>query len=165
MDTFVDSSSGINARFTAPWEDNPTDPSVADAWLPVDQYIAASSMRSCTCSIPASSPARCAKTGHVGLDEPFKGLFTQGMVVHETYSRARGPSANGLSPHRSASRKLKARARPICSTRRRSRHRLDREDVEVQEECRRSDDIIASYGADTARFFVLSDSPRRPTAT
>ena len=60
------------------------------AGCPSTSISAASSTRSCTCSIRASSPAPCSKTGHVGMDEPFAGLFTQGMVVHETYRNATG---------------------------------------------------------------------------
>ena len=51
---------------------------------------AASSTRFCTCSTRASSPARCANAACVGMDEPFAGLFTQGMVVHETYRARNG---------------------------------------------------------------------------
>jgi len=60
-----------------------------DYWMPVDQYIGGSSMPSSTCFIRGSSRAlkRC---GYLDLDEPFAGLFTQGMVCHETYQSETG---------------------------------------------------------------------------
>ena len=56
---------------------------------------AGSSMRSCTCSTPASGPGRCSGSAGSTSTEPFKGLFTQGMVTHETYQGADG---SWLSP-------------------------------------------------------------------
>ena len=56
---------------------------------------AGSSMRSCTCSTRASGPGRCSASGEIGIAEPFKGLFTQGMVTHETY---RAGDGSWLSP-------------------------------------------------------------------
>ena len=93
-----------------------------------------------------------------GIDEPFAGLFTQGMVVHETYRAAeRRP---GSCPRTSASRPRAAQRRAF--------HVATGEPVEIGpiEKMSKSklntvdpDDIIASYGADTARWFMLSDSP------
>jgi leucyl-tRNA synthetase len=84
MDTFVDSS-WYFARFTAPWENEsrPIRP-VANRWLPVDQYIGGIEHAILHLLYSRFFTRAMRETGHVGLDEPFKGLFTQGMVVHET---------------------------------------------------------------------------------
>ena len=87
MDTFVDSS-WYFARFTDPWITTaPTDRAVVDAWLPVDQYIGGIEHAILHLLYSRFFTRAMKATGHVGLDEPFAGLFTQGMVVHETYSQ------------------------------------------------------------------------------
>src|SRR5262249_10243144 len=90
MDTFVDSS-WYFVRFTDPWnESSATTRGIADAWMPVDQYIGGIEhailhlLSTRFCLRPRRRP------GKMGLDEPFAGLFTQGMVVHETYRKADG---------------------------------------------------------------------------
>ena len=96
---------------------------------------AASSTRFCICSIRASSPAPCARCGHVGMDEPFAGLFTQGMVVHETYRTKAGDWADaGRRQDRGPGR---CAPRHAHLDRRAGRDRRHREDVEVEEEHRR----------------------------
>src|SRR5919107_4140766 len=89
MDTFVDSSWYFE-RFTAPWASDPTDPKAATEWLPVDQYIGGVEHAILHLLYSRFFTRAMRQTGHVGLDEPFAGLFTQGMVVHETYRDARG---------------------------------------------------------------------------
>ena len=86
MDTFVDSS-WYFARFTAPWNERrrPTPARRPIDWLPVNQYIGGIE-HAILHLLYSRFFARAMKaTGHLDLDEPFKGLFTQGMVVHETY--------------------------------------------------------------------------------
>ena len=88
MDTFVDSS-WYFARFTDPWiDDAPTDRKVVDDWLPVDQYIGGIEHAILHLLYSRFFTRAMKATGHVGIDEPFAGLFTQGMVVHETYQKA-----------------------------------------------------------------------------
>ncbi len=156
MDTFVDSS-WYFARFTAPWEDRPTDPQAADAWLPVDQYIGGIEHAILHLLYSRFFTRALHAAGHLNVDEPFKGLFTQGMVVHETY---RATDGSWLDPsevrieHHGAGRKA---------------FRIDNgEDVvigplEKMSKSRRNtigpEEITASYGADTARWYMLSDSP------
>ncbi|MEO1745654.1 MAG: leucine--tRNA ligase, partial [Pseudomonadota bacterium] len=84
MDTFVDSS-WYFARFTAPHEHNPTSPKQASSWLPVDQYIGGIEHAILHLLYSRFFARAMSRTGHMAVDEPFKGLFTQGMVVHETY--------------------------------------------------------------------------------
>jgi leucyl-tRNA synthetase len=97
------------------------------------------------------------KTGHVGLDEPFAGLFTQGMVVHETYRNANGewlPPAEvrveGEGSGRRAYAKEGGEELVIGAIEKMSKSKRNTVDPS---------DIIESYGADTARWFMLSDSP------
>ena len=159
MDTFVDSS-WYYTRFTAPWENAPTDPKVADAWLPVDQYIGGIEHAILHLLYSRFFTRAMRATGHVGLDEPFKGLFTQGMVVHETYSRGDGARRDWIEPAQIRIEELDGKRRALM---------LDSGDevaigaIEKMSKSKKNvvdpDDIIASYGADTARFFVLSDSP------
>jgi len=159
MDTFVDSS-WYFARFTAPWEKTPTNPSTVDHWLPVDQYIGGIEHAILHLLYSRFFTRAMKATGHAGLDEPFKGLFTQGMVVHETYSRGQGAQREWVTPaeiiivendgKRQAS--LIETGEPITIG---SIEKMSKSKKNVVD----PDDIIASYGADTARFFVLSDSP------
>ncbi len=89
MDTFVDSSWYFD-RFTNPWiKSEPTDRTVVDAWMPVDQYIGGIEHAILHLLYSRFFTRAMKATGRVGLDEPFAGLFTQGMVVHETYQNRR----------------------------------------------------------------------------
>ncbi|MCT6918999.1 MAG: leucine--tRNA ligase, partial [Bifidobacteriales bacterium] len=89
MDTFVDSS-WYYARFTAPWENEPTNKEAIKKWLPVDQYIGGIEHAILHLLYSRFFMRAMKMTGHVNIDEPFKGLFTQGMVVHETYHNKDG---------------------------------------------------------------------------
>ena len=90
---------------------------------------AGSSMRSCTCSTPASGPARSSGWARSASSEPFKGLFTQGMVTHETYRERRRPLAQ---PRRDRDPRRRRTGR-ACD-RRRGPARPRRENVQVEEE-------------------------------
>ena len=90
MDTFVDSS-WYFARFTDPWNDKaPTTLPVVNRMLPIDQYIGGVEHAILHLLYSRFFTRAMKMTGHAGLDEPFAGLFTQGMVVHETYQKADG---------------------------------------------------------------------------
>ena len=157
MDTFVDSS-WYFARFTDPWnEHSPTDPAVVNHWLPVDQYIGGIEHAILHLLYSRFFTRAMQKTGHSNHAEPFAGLFTQGMVVHETYKDADGQwlspaeiiisSENGQRKAVRVSDKVPVSIGAIEKMSKSKRNTVD------------PDDIIASFGADTARWFMLSDSP------
>jgi leucyl-tRNA synthetase len=157
MDTFVDSS-WYFARFTDPWiTDAPTDPAIANAWMPVDQYIGGIEHAILHLLYSRFFTRAMKKTGHIGMDEPFAGLFTQGMVVHETYKKKDGTwvmpaevKIEGGEGARKAT--LLATGEPV-----------EIGPIEKMSKSKRNtvdpDDIMESYGADVARWFMLSDSP------
>src|SRR4029079_9023057 len=87
-------SSWYFARFTAPHAKTPTERAAADRWLPVDQYIGGIEHAILHLLYSRFFTRAMRDTGHLGLAEPFAGLFTQGMVVHETYRRADGTWAS-----------------------------------------------------------------------
>src|SRR5258705_214365 len=90
MDTFVDSS-WYFARFTDPWNENaPTTRAVVDRLMPVDQYIGGVEHAILHLLDSRFFIRVINTTVHIGMDEPFDGMFTQGMVVHETYQKADG---------------------------------------------------------------------------
>jgi leucyl-tRNA synthetase len=157
MDTFVDSS-WYFARFTDPWNETaPTDRQVVDRWLPVDQYIGGIEHAILHLLYSRFFTRAMQATGHVGLDEPFAGLFTQGMVVHETYRKKNGEwvepadvAIEGIGETRRATLKTTNEPIVIGAIEKMSKSKKNIVDP---------DDIIAAYGADTARWFMLSDSP------
>ncbi|EJZ20790.1 leucine--tRNA ligase, partial [Rhizobium sp. Pop5] len=159
MDTFVDSS-WYFTRFTAPWEGKPTDPEAANRWLPVDQYIGGIEHAILHLLYSRFFTRAMRETGHVAATEPFKGLFTQGMVVHETYSRGAGSSRDWVAPADIRIEEIDGKRRAFLLA---TNEEVSIGSIEKMSKSKKNvvdpDDIIASYGADTARFFVLSDSP------
>jgi leucyl-tRNA synthetase len=157
MDTFVDSS-WYFARFTDPWiKTAPTDLKCVNEWLPVDQYIGGIEHAILHLLYSRFFTRAMHKTGHIVMDEPFAGLFTQGMVVHETYRSKSGDwvepanvKIDGLGDQRRATLAASGEAVEIGSIEKMSKSKKNTIDP---------DDIIAAYGADTARWFMLSDSP------
>jgi len=159
MDTFVDSS-WYFTRFTAPWEKQPTDPAAANRWLPVDQYIGGIEHAILHLLYSRFFTRAMRETGHVNVKEPFKGLFTQGMVVHETYSRGTGMHREWISPADIRIEEIDGKRIAYLLE---GGEEIAIGSIEKMSKSKKNvvdpDDIIASYGADTARFFVLSDSP------
>jgi leucyl-tRNA synthetase len=157
MDTFVDSS-WYFVRFTDPHNFSaPDDPAMADHWLAVDQYIGGIEHAILHLLYSRFFTRAMRKCGYLDLDEPFAGLFTQGMVVHETYRDADGqwlaPSeirVEGDGDRRRAFLVEGSEPVEIGPTEKMSKSKRNTIDP---------DEIIATYGADTARWFMLSDSP------
>jgi leucyl-tRNA synthetase len=157
MDTFVDSS-WYFARFTDPWITSaPTDRKAVDRFLPVDQYIGGVEHAILHLLYSRFFTRAMKATGHAGLDEPFEGLFTQGMVVHETY---RDKNGEWVMP---TDVKIEGAGDQRCATLATTGEPVEIGAIEKMSKSKRNtvdpDDIIGSYGADTARWFVLSDSP------
>ena len=157
MDTFVDSS-WYFIRFTDPWsESSPTTPAIANKWMPVDQYIGGIEHAILHLLYSRFFTRGMKKCGYVGIDEPFAGLFTQGMVVHETY-RTKG--GEWVEP---ASVKIEGMGDARTATLLKTGEPIEIGSIEKMSKSKKNtvdpDDIIAAYGADTARWFMLSDSP------
>ncbi|MGB5091781.1 MAG: leucine--tRNA ligase [Parvibaculum sp.] len=153
FDTFVDSS-WYFARFCAPRASTPTDRAAVDYWLPVDQYIGGVEHAILHLLYSRYFSRAMEGTGHLGLKEPFDGLFTQGMVTHETYKGADGrwlfPEEVSITEEGSAvhvETGEKVTIGPIESMSKSKRNVVD------------PNSIIEQFGADTARWFILSDSP------
>jgi leucyl-tRNA synthetase len=160
MDTFVDSS-WYFARFTDPWNETaPTTLAYVDGpkgWLPVDQYIGGIEHAILHLLYSRFFVRAMKATGHVSqVEEPFKGLFTQGMVVHETY---RGPKGY-VTPAEVKVEEIDGRRKAVLLA---GGAPIEIGPIEKMSKSKKNvvdpDDIIASYGADTARWFMLSDSP------
>jgi leucyl-tRNA synthetase len=155
MDTFVDSS-WYYARFCAPRADKPVDLEAAKYWLPVDQYIGGIEHAILHLLYSRFFARAMMETGHLHLKEPFEGLFTQGMVTHETYkigNRWLLPSEvriEGEGDKRRAYEIATGQPVEIGSIEKMSKSKKNLVDP---------DDIISTYGADCARWFMLSDSP------
>ena len=153
FDTFVDSS-WYFARFCSPQADQPLERSAVDYWLPVDQYIGGVEHAILHLLYARFYTRAIEKCGHLGISEPFAGMFTQGMVCHETYRDGTGswlePTEIGRDDAGQLIRLDNSAAVTAGRSEKMSKSRKNVIDPE---------DIIERYGADTARWFMLSDSP------
>jgi len=153
MDTFVDSS-WYYARFTAPHASTPTVREEADYWMNVDQYIGGIEHAILHLLYSRFFARAMVKTGHLpeSAKEPFDALFTQGMVTHEIYMTRdeRGRPVYHLPEAVTDGKLADGTAVEIVPSAKMSKSKKNVVDPV---------NIVASFGADTARWFMLSDSP------
>ncbi|MBA2920898.1 leucine--tRNA ligase [Sphingomonas sp. MAH-20] len=151
LDTFVDSS-WYFIRFASQPDDKPFDRAVADAWLPVGQYIGGVEHAILHLLYARFWTRALNRLGKIDVKEPFTGLFTQGMVTHETYQ---APDGRWLSPDEVETRGGKlvtADGEPVTLGRVEKMSKSKKNVVDPAP-------ILDSYGADAVRWFMLSDSP------
>ncbi|MBW8753200.1 MAG: leucine--tRNA ligase, partial [Sphingomonadales bacterium] len=157
LDTFVDSS-WYFLRFASQPKDKPFDRDEIARWLPVEQYIGGIEHAILHLLYARFWTRALKRIGKIDVAEPFASLFTQGMVTHETYSR--NDPGNGqpvfFSPgevERGAeSATLRADGAPVEIGRVIKMSKSKKNVVDP-------DEIVATYGADAIRWFMLSDSP------
>jgi leucyl-tRNA synthetase len=155
LDTFVDSS-WYFARFADPHNETaPFDPRLAQYWLPVDQYVGGIEHAVLHLLYSRFFTRAMRDCGYLDLEsgEPFAGLFTQGMVTHETYKSAEGKWLGPEEVERSANGAIEIatrRAAEIGAIEKMSKSKKNVVDLSA---------FVADFGADVARWFVLSDSP------
>ena len=155
LDTFVDSS-WYFLRFCSPnYKNAPFDNKKINYWMPVDQYIGGiehAILHLLYSRFFIKAIKKCNKK--IKYDEPFKNLFTQGMVCHETYKDSNNdwvyPSEIEKTEEKKAikkSDKSKILVGPSESMSKSKKNTIDPETM------------IKQYGADAVRWFILSDSP------
>ena len=153
LDTFVDSS-WYFIRFASQPKDQPFDRAEAEAWLPVGQYIGGVEHAILHLLYARFWTRALERIGKLSIKEPFAGLFTQGMVTHETYQSADG---RWLSPVEIAvgdDGAMIEAASGAGVTRGRTEKMSKSKKNTVDPE-----PILDRYGADAVRWFMLSDSP------
>jgi leucyl-tRNA synthetase len=152
FDTFIDSS-WYYARFCSPHAADPVDKAAAGYWMGVDQYIGGVEHAILHLLYSRFYARAMTATGHLAIKEPFDSLFTQGMVIHETFRTRTGEWVLPADAENRDGKWLHAR----------TGEPLEVGGVEKMSKSKKNvvdpDDIIARYGADTARWFMLSDTP------
>ncbi len=146
LDTFVDSS-WYFIRFASQPGDRPFDKVAAEAWLPVDQYIGGVEHAILHLLYARFWTRALQRLGKIDLAEPFRGLFTQGMVTHRTY---RDEAGNWLLPEEAEA--AREAGGTVIAGRVEKMSKSKRNTVDPEP-------IIDQYGADAVRWFMLSDSP------
>ncbi|NQV84501.1 MAG: leucine--tRNA ligase [Rhodospirillales bacterium] len=146
FDTFFESS-WYFARFCSPHSEIAFERKAAEYWLPVDQYIGGIEHAVLHLLYSRFFTRAMKKCGYLGLSEPFEGLLTQGMVCHHTYQDGDG---NWLLPD--DAERIQSAGDPVTVGRSEKMSKSRKNVVDPAA-------IIGTYGADTARLFMLSDSP------
>jgi len=154
FDTFMESS-WYFARFCAPWSETEAfDRAAVDYWLPVDQYIGGVEHAVLHLLYSRFFTRALRDCGYLGLAEPFEGLFTQGMVLHETYRDGAGEWVEPADVERTqdgGARRLSDGASVVVG-RPEKMSKSKRNTVDPEQ-------ILETYGADAARLFIVSDNP------
>ena len=152
LDTFVDSA-WYFIRFASQPADRPFDKAAAERWLPVDQYIGGVEHAILHLLYARFWTRALKRIGRLDIDEPFRGLFTQGMVTHETYRSADGRWVSPDEVEKKDGRWIESATGAAVETGR----------VEKMSKSKRNtvdpEPIVDQYGADAVRWFMLSDSP------
>jgi leucyl-tRNA synthetase len=152
LDTFVDSS-WYFIRFASQPADAPFDKAAAESWLPVNQYIGGVEHAILHLLYARFWTRALKRIGQLDIEEPFKGLFTQGMVTHETY---RAPDGRWVGPdeveRRDGRLVVAATGEPVEIGRVEKMSKSKKNTVDPEP-------IVDQYGADAVRWFMLSDSP------
>jgi len=154
LDTFVDSS-WYFIRFCSPKNKTPYDIQNTNYWMPVDQYIGGiehAILHLLYSRFFMKAIKQC--DNKIKYSEPFKNLFTQGMVCHETYKDLDGnwlypEEVEKISKKKAVNRSNKSEVK-IGPSESMSKSKKNTVDPET---------MIKQYGADSVRWFILSDSP------
>ncbi|WP_408591229.1 leucine--tRNA ligase [Novosphingobium sp.] len=157
LDTFVDSS-WYFLRFASQPADRPFDPEQIAKWLPVEQYIGGIEHAILHLLYARFWTRALERIGKIAVREPFASLFTQGMVTHETYERTNPDNgapvffSPGEVERTGEGATLKADGAAVSVGRVIKMSKSKKNVVDP-------DEIVAKYGADAVRWFMLSDSP------
>ena len=151
FDTFFESS-WYYFRYCSARSNKPFDKKAIDYWLPVDQYIGGVEHAILHLLYSRFFTKALRDLGYFDLDEPFKGLFTQGMVTHQTYKNSKNEWVEPADVIKVDDKLLD-----------KNKNSIQVGKVEKMSKSKKNvvdpNDIINDYGADTARWFMLSDSP------
>ena len=153
FDTFFESS-WYYARFCSTDSEQAFDRNAVDYWMPVDQYIGGIEHAVLHLLYSRFFTRALKKCGYLGVKEPFAGLMTQGMICHETYREQDGDWVLPEDVQADAEGKLThiKSGKPVVQGRSEKMSKSKKNVVDPEA-------IIDTYGADTARLFMLSDSP------
>ena len=151
LDTFVDSS-WYFLRFASQPADKPFDRETVESWMPVNQYIGGVEHAILHLLYARFWTRALKRIGKLDIEEPFKGLFTQGMVTHETYKAQDGRWLSPEEIERKGDGFQTLAGEPVQIGRVEKMSKSKKNVVDP-------DAIIDQYGADAVRWFMLSDSP------